>query len=69
MRFVRPAESWSDQNLVVSQVGDKLYFISTKNINPRQELKVGYSEDYAKTRGLTVLSSTEDNQTSSFKGT
>ena len=56
MRFVRPADTWPEQNLVLTQEGDKLYFISTRNIHPKQELRVGYSEAYAKARGLPYLS-------------
>ena len=54
MRFVRPADRYSEQNLIVSQDGGQLYFSSTRTINPRQELRVWYSPDYAEARGLRV---------------
>ena len=62
MRFVRPADTWAEQNLVLTQEGDKLYFISTRNIHPKQELRVGYSEAYAKARGLPYLSPQQSSQ-------
>ena len=55
MKFVRAARDFSEQNLVLTQEGDKLFFSSIKNIHPNQELKAGYSEAYAKSRGLHYL--------------
>ena len=55
MRFVRPADRFSEQNLVLSQENGQLYFTSTRNINPRQELRVGYSPSYSEARGLRPL--------------
>merc|ERR1719266_2218536 len=56
MRFVRSAERYSEQNLIVRQDQDGgLYFTSTRTINPRQELRVWYSPEYAEARGLKVL--------------
>ncbi|XP_069691824.1 uncharacterized protein [Periplaneta americana] len=55
MRFVRAAESFKDQNLILSQQGHSLYFTTTRVIHPRQELQVWYSLPYATKRGLPLL--------------
>ena len=55
MRFARSAERYSEQNLIVGQDRGQLYFTSTRTINPRQELRVWYSPEYAEARGLKVL--------------
>jgi len=55
MRFVRAAESFKDQNLILSQQGHSLYFTTTRVIHPRQELQVWYSFPYANKRGLSLL--------------
>lgn len=55
MRFVRHAEHYREQNLVIFQQGQSLYYTSTRNIMPRTELKVGYSAQYASQRNLRVL--------------
>ena len=55
MRFARSAERYSEQNLIVRQDRGQLYFTSTRTINPRQELRVWYSPEYAEARGLKVL--------------
>jgi hypothetical protein len=55
MRFVRAAESFKDQNLILSQQGHSLYFTTTRVIHPRQELQVWYSLPYANKRGLPLL--------------
>lgn len=55
MRFVRAAEDLEEQNLVVSQEGDQLFYTTTRPIEPRQELKVWYSSSYARDRGLIIL--------------
>ena len=54
MRFVRPADRYSEQNLIVIQEQGQLYFTSTRTINPRQELRVWYSPAYAEARGLRI---------------
>ena len=41
MMFVRPAQNWGEQNLIVYQFGMDLYFATIKPIEPKQELKVG----------------------------
>ena len=55
MRFVRAAGSFSEQNLVISQEGNQLFFTTTRSIDPKEELKVWYSVPYAKQRGLQSL--------------
>lgn len=58
MRFVRLAQTHKEQNLLLYETNNKLYFKACRNIQPKHELKVGYSEDYAYIYGLNVL--TED---------
>lgn len=55
MRFVRPAKDFEEMNLVITQIKDNLYFITCRQIQGRQELLVGYSEQYAAKRQLSVL--------------
>lgn len=55
MRFVRPADHYREQNLVLVQQGQSLYFNTTKAINPKTELRVWYSGTYAEKWGLRVL--------------
>uniref|UniRef100_T1J3M9 PR domain zinc finger protein 10 n=1 Tax=Strigamia maritima TaxID=126957 RepID=T1J3M9_STRMM len=60
MRFVRPAENYSEQNLVVVQSEQSLYFFTTCHVYPRTELKVGYSQQYAERRGLKIVEPDEE---------
>nr|CAH7762289.1 unnamed protein product [Callosobruchus chinensis] len=39
MGFVRKAQNFEEQNLVITQVNGSIYFTSTTNIAPKQELK------------------------------
>ncbi|XP_060877127.1 LOW QUALITY PROTEIN: PR domain zinc finger protein 10-like [Metopolophium dirhodum] len=55
MCFVRPAKTKQEQNMIVDQIGDYLYFTTTRAIYQREELLVGYSTFYAHKRGLQVL--------------
>ncbi|KAG8188839.1 hypothetical protein JTE90_004650 [Oedothorax gibbosus] len=55
MRFVRPADSYKEQNLVLVQQGQSLFFNTTRSINPKSELRVWYSTTYAEKWGLSVL--------------
>ena len=57
MRFVRPADSVIEQNLVLSQEGNHLFYTTTRSIEPKEELRVTYSEEYAKKRGLELFAS------------
>ncbi|XP_076365963.1 uncharacterized protein LOC143254938 [Tachypleus tridentatus] len=60
MRFVRPAETYWHQNLVLVQQGQSLYFNTTRAINPRTELRVWYSTAYAEKWGLPLLEMPEN---------
>ncbi|XP_076673343.1 PR domain zinc finger protein 10 isoform X2 [Andrena cerasifolii] len=55
MRFVRPALSYKEQNLVICQQRDGIVFLTTRSILPKEELKAGPSIDYANRRNLTAL--------------
>ncbi|CAH0554572.1 unnamed protein product [Brassicogethes aeneus] len=55
MGFVRKAQNFEEQNLLVSEDNGSLYFITTKPILPKQELKVGYSNAYAQQFNLPIL--------------
>ena len=75
MRFVRAADSSTTQNLILvtkeqthpnpenSQeliTTTKFYFMTTKCINPREELRVWYSKDYADRFRLKLLTDDQD---------
>ena len=62
MRFVRPANSPSEQNLSLAQDGDQLYFTANRTIKPRQELRVSYAPDYAKERHIEIDETAEDEE-------
>lgn len=55
MMFVRQAMSFEEQNLVISQENNAIYFTTTTNIQPKQELKVWYSNAYGQFYNLPVL--------------
>lgn len=55
MRFVRPALTYKEQNLIICQQKDGIVFLTTKNISPKEELKAGPSPDYANRRNLSIL--------------
>ncbi|KAG7213418.1 hypothetical protein KM043_002703 [Ampulex compressa] len=57
MRFVRPALTYKEQNLIICQQQDGIVFLTTRNILPKEELKAGPSPDYAVRRNLLVLKS------------
>ena len=50
MRFVRPATSYKEQNLMLSQQGSSLYFTTIEVIHPKQELLVWYGAAYSRSR-------------------
>ena len=52
MRFIRPASSEEEQNLMLHEVSGQLYFTSTREIAPEEELKVWYSEQYSAQHSL-----------------
>ena len=41
MMFVRPADNYSEQNMVAYQLGHDIYYAVTQEIAAKQELKVG----------------------------
>ncbi|CDQ68385.1 unnamed protein product [Oncorhynchus mykiss] len=47
MRYVNPAHSLSEQNLVACQNGRDVYFYTSRPVEPKQELLVWYSQDFA----------------------
>ncbi|KOC69036.1 PR domain zinc finger protein 10 [Habropoda laboriosa] len=55
MRFVRPALTYKEQNLVICQQRDGIVFLTTKSILPKEELRAGPSTDYAIRRNLVPL--------------
>ncbi|OWF49618.1 PR domain zinc finger protein 10-like isoform X1 [Mizuhopecten yessoensis] len=59
MMFVRPAETYAEQNMVAYQYGQDIYFSVTKNIETRGELKVWYASHYAERFGLQTLEITD----------
>lgn len=61
MCFVQPAKTKQEQNMIVDQIGDYLYFTTTRAIYQREELRVGYSTFYAHKRGLQVLPAAAEN--------
>lgn len=55
MRFIRLAKQHQDQNLLLCDIDSKLYFRSCKFIGPKDELRVGYSREYAEKYNLPIL--------------
>lgn len=55
MRFVRPALTHKEQNLIICQQKDGIVFLTNRNISPKEELKAGPSPDYASRRNLPIL--------------
>nr|XP_022918071.1 PR domain zinc finger protein 10-like [Onthophagus taurus] len=60
MRFVRPAVTFKEQNLVLVENESLLYFVNYDPILPKHELRVGYSKSYARKYNLKVLPQTVD---------
>lgn len=56
MRFVRLATKFQDQNILLYEIHSQLYFKCSKPISPKNELRVGYSSEYAQKYNLTELS-------------
>ncbi|KAF7279150.1 hypothetical protein GWI33_007562 [Rhynchophorus ferrugineus] len=61
MSFVRKAATFEEQNLIITQEENGIYFTVTKQIVPKEELKVGYSKAYAEQFNLDVLKPIEKN--------
>ena len=55
MRFVRPATSYKEQNLMLTQQGSSLYFTTIEVIHPKQELLVWYGAAYSCVRNYKLL--------------
>ncbi|KAJ7999969.1 hypothetical protein DPEC_G00199950 [Dallia pectoralis] len=47
MRYVNPARSLSEQNLVACQTGRDIYFYTMLPVEPKQEMLVWYSHEFA----------------------
>ncbi|XP_039677053.1 PR domain zinc finger protein 1 isoform X2 [Perca fluviatilis] len=47
MRYVNPAHSLAEQNLVACQNGRDIYFYTIRPVEPNQELLVWYSQEFA----------------------
>uniref|UniRef100_A0A665U445 PR domain zinc finger protein 1 n=1 Tax=Echeneis naucrates TaxID=173247 RepID=A0A665U445_ECHNA len=47
MRYVNPARSLAEQNLVACQNGRDIYFYTIRPVEPKQELLVWYSREFA----------------------
>ncbi|KAL3887286.1 hypothetical protein ACJMK2_027229 [Sinanodonta woodiana] len=60
MMFVRPADTFAEQNLVAYQHGPDIFFSVTKTIEAKQELKVWYAAHYAERLGKKRLEVTQE---------
>lgn len=47
MRYVNPARSLAEQNLVACQNNRDIYFYTLRPVEPNQELLVWYSQEFA----------------------
>lgn len=47
MRFVRRATNFTEQNLLLYELNAELYFKCCESIAPNEELRIGYSKEYA----------------------
>lgn len=66
MRYVRLAETYSQQNLLLCESGGKLFFRSNQFIKSKQELRVGYGKEYAEKYGLKILEPSENEKKGMF---
>lgn len=55
MRFVRLATKHREQNMILCVINSQLYFKCCKCIEPKHELLVGYSKEYARKYHLNYL--------------
>lgn len=55
MRYVRLATKYREQNLSLCVINSQFYFKCCKYIDSKQELRVGYSKEYAKKYNLNYL--------------
>ena len=54
MMFVRPAQNFAEQNLVMYQHGQDIYYTVIKPIDYKTELKVNYPIDNADVNNLRI---------------
>lgn len=47
MRYVNPARSLAEQNLVACQNGQEIFFYTIRPVEPKQELLVWYSPEFS----------------------
>lgn len=52
MRFMRPASSNEEQNVVAYQQGQDIWFITLKDVSQDNELRYWYSKEYSKLLGM-----------------
>ncbi|XP_023930001.1 PR domain zinc finger protein 10 [Lingula anatina] len=62
MMFVRAAQNFKEQNCVVYQHGEDIFFSVTREIEPREELKVWYAAHYAEKLGKPVFKADLEDQ-------
>lgn len=61
MMFVRPAQTYAEQNMVAYQYENDIYFTVTKDITePKTELRVWYAAHYAERWDKPLLEATEE---------
>jgi hypothetical protein len=66
MRFVRPAKEYEEMNVVIVSNKENLFFLTCKMIQAKQELLVGYSQQYAAKRQLAILQPINSNRNLTF---
>ncbi|OWF49776.1 PR domain zinc finger protein 4-like [Mizuhopecten yessoensis] len=59
LKFVQMARTEESQNMVVTQMGSDIYFFTTKDVYPGEELLFWYSKDYARFLGIPVSPETK----------
>ena len=52
MRYVNCASNFSEQNMTAFQYKSNIYYRTTSDIDPNEELLVWYGDTYARTLGL-----------------
>ncbi|XP_050304821.1 PR domain zinc finger protein 10-like isoform X2 [Anthonomus grandis grandis] len=68
MCFVRHANTYEEQNLIITQEGNGVFFTAMRDIKPKEELKVGYSASYATRYNLPVLKPQQKNERKKWSG-
>lgn len=67
MRFVRPALTYKDQNLMICQQNEGIIFLTTRDILPKEELRAGPNPEYAKKRNLKILEDNSENANGNYQ--